>query len=190
MNDARHDAKLAMNVPSGTPITVAQVTPVRIVAIALAESFGRTRRADAAVAKVQNPPNAAPSSARPTSMNRKSGANAEIRFDASSKAVSNRNTRRRSIRPATSIKPGAEMAAMTPGTVTINPAVPGITPRSAAMRGSSPTGKNSVVTKAKAPIATATTASQERRDDDAPSSGEAVLAGRLSSINIVLFAGN
>src|SRR6266702_2861225 len=113
INEARHDAKLAMNVPSGTPITVAHVTPVRIVAMAFAESFGCTRRPDAAVASVQKPPNAAPSNARPTSMTRKLGAKAEIRFDASSKAVSKRKTRRRSTRPATSIKPGAEIAAIT-----------------------------------------------------------------------------
>jgi hypothetical protein len=159
-----------------------------MVAIARAESFGCTRRPDAAVASVQKPPSAAPSNARPTSIKPKFGANAEIRFDASSKAVSNRNTSRRSIRPATSIKPGAEIAAITPGTVTIKPAVPADTPRSAAMRGNRPTGKNSVVTNAKAPIATATTASHERSDDDGASPGATALAGRLSSLNIVLFA--
>lgn len=95
---------------------------------------------------------------------------------------------RRSMRPATSIKPGADRAAITPGTVTISPAVPGDTSRSAATRGSTPTGRNSVVTNAKAPTATAPTASHERTDDEMPSSDTAPFAGRLSSINIVLFA--
>ncbi|MFP3566674.1 hypothetical protein [Paraburkholderia sp. SIMBA_030] len=38
--------------------------------------------------------------------------------------------------------------------------------------------------------ATATTACHERRDDERPTSGETLLAGRLISINTVLFASN
>src|SRR5450830_1667765 len=170
MNDARHDDKPLMNVPSGTPITVAKVTPLKIIAVALAACCCRTSRPAVASAKVQKPPNAAPSSARPNNITANDGANAEIRFEASNNIDKTSKIKRRLMRPAPNIRPGAEMAATTPGVVTINPAVPGDTPRSCAICGNKPTGKNSVVTKAKAPTATDTTDSQDRKCDAAFSS--------------------
>jgi len=110
-------------------------------------------------------------------MSMKLGAKADIRLDASSNTDSISRIWRRSIRPAPSIIPGAEMAAITPGVVTISPAVPGVTPRSRAICGNRPTGKNSVVTNAKAPIVTDPTASQERNGDTSPFSGEGWPAG-------------
>jgi len=78
--------------------------------------------------------------------------------------------------------PGAEIAAITPGVVTIRPAVPGVTPSSRAICGNRPTGKNSVVTNANAPIVTAPTASHARNGDESSFSGEPLLAGLLLSI--------
>ncbi len=88
MNDARHDARLAMNVPNGTPITVANVTPARIIAVARAASRGCTSLPAAASARVQKPPRLAPRMARPISMTAKLGANADIRLDVSSNTES------------------------------------------------------------------------------------------------------
>ncbi|CAG4897269.1 hypothetical protein R52603_04180 [Paraburkholderia saeva] len=71
------------------------------------------------------------------------------------------------MRPAASSNAGAESAAITPGVVTIRPAVPGVTPRSRAICGRRPTGRYSVATNAKAQIATDMTASQPRPGDAA-----------------------
>ncbi|MNW09589.1 hypothetical protein D3C71_2066190 [compost metagenome] len=49
---------------------------------------------------------------------------------------------------------GAARAAMMPGRVTIRPAWPALMPRSLATSLSTPTGRNSLVTRAKAPTAT------------------------------------
>lgn len=56
---------------------------------------------------------------------------------------------------------GAAITVKKPGTVTISPAVPSLIPRSVAISGRRPTGRNSVVTRAKAPIPTLATAAQD-----------------------------
>src|SRR4051812_29038604 len=65
----------------------------------------------------------------------------------------------------------AASAPISPGIVTIRPATPSVTPSSAAIDGSRPTGRNSVVTSAKAPTAIDSTASQ------APRAGAVAAAG-------------
>ncbi|EEF23218.1 conserved hypothetical protein [Ricinus communis] len=104
-----------------------------------------------------------PRNARPTSISAKLGAVAATRFEASSKAASARRIRRRLIRPAASKSEGADIAAIMPGVVTIRPAVPGVTCKSAAICGSNPTGIYSVATKANDPTATENTANHDDR---------------------------
>jgi hypothetical protein len=161
----RHDATPATNVPIGTPMTVANVTPERIIAVARGESFEATSLPAVANASVQNAPNPAPNNPRPISMIGKFGAVAEMRLDAKSNPDNSKSRWRRSILPAKSTIPGAESAAMIPGIVTIKPAVPGGTSKARDTDGSNPTGKNSVVTKTKVAIVTDATASHARDED-------------------------
>jgi hypothetical protein len=88
------------------------------------------------------------------------GASATSRFDATSSAVRASSTMRRSSRPEPMVTPMAANAATMPGVVIISPAWPLLMASSAAMAGSRPTGRNSDVTRAKAPMPTDSTASQ------------------------------
>lgn len=67
---------------------------------------------------------------------------------------------RRSIRPVATVATGAATAATRPGMVIISPAMPSETVKSAPIEVSRPIGRISVVTMAKMPIVTETTASQ------------------------------
>ncbi|GBR17389.1 hypothetical protein AA0481_1349 [Acetobacter orientalis NRIC 0481] len=63
------------------------------------------------------------------------------------------------MRPENNITPGAESAAIIPGTVIVSPAVPDVTAKVFEISGRIPTGRNSVVTDAKEPNANDKTAS-------------------------------
>ncbi|SOT44188.1 hypothetical protein F01_460556 [Burkholderia cenocepacia] len=157
-NDSRQDASVAISVPSGTPMTVADETPPRMHAIACAVSRACTMRPAAAVASVQNPPNAIPNSALPASIVVKFVEYALTKFEHISNPVNIKSMYLRSHFPATTTEVGAAKAAITPGKVIIKPAVPDVTCRSRAMCARRPTGRNSQVTNANALTATANTA--------------------------------
>ena len=113
-----------------------------------------------ALPMAQKPPTPTPSMARPSKIEPYDGASATSRFETTSRAVRASSTMRRSRRPEPTVTKMAANAATMPGVVIMSPACPLLMASSAAMAGSSPTGRNSDVTRAKAPMPTDKTASQ------------------------------
>jgi len=107
-----------------------------------------------------NTPMLIPSSTRPNSSRLKSLAKATTVLAMIMINVRPISRYRRSMVPMLTDRNGAARAAMMPGSVTIKPAWPALIPRSAATSLSTPTGRNSLVPRAKAPTATERSASQ------------------------------
>lgn len=117
-----------------------------------------TSRIAVAVAIVQKPPSAMPSTTRPISSVVRFGANATARFDATSSTENTSSTRRRSM-----VRVSAEISRLvTSATVAVAvtawPATPSVTPRLSAIGVSRLAGRNSAVTRPNTPSVIAKTA--------------------------------
>ncbi|MNU44849.1 hypothetical protein D3C71_336750 [compost metagenome] len=155
----RHPTSSPTSAPAGTPATVPSETPAKMMDMARDACCGDTRRGPMALPMAQKPPTPTPSMARPSNIHAYDGASATSRFEATSRAVRASSTMRRSRRPEPTVTKMAAKAATMPGVVIISPAWPLLMASSAAMAGSRPTGRNSEVTRAKAPMPTDRTAS-------------------------------
>jgi hypothetical protein len=94
----------------------------------------------------QYPEIAMPSRSRPTSRTAKLGATATARFDSVAAASRARSTLRRSARGSSTAMVGAVMAPAIAVAATARPAVPSLTPMSAARPGRTLAGRNSLAT--------------------------------------------
>jgi hypothetical protein len=124
----------------------------------------------------QYPASATPSRSRPTSSTAKLGATATTRFDSAAATSRATSTVRRSARGSSTAMLGAVSAPAIAVAATARPAVPSLTPTSAASVGSTLAGRNSLRTTIPIPNERATTGVQVRGEG-----GATVLAGRLSA---------
>lgn len=98
---ARQPMRSPRKLPTGAAKMVAAETPEKMIDSARGTSEAGTRRMASAADIAQKPPSAAPSSTRPSSSEKKSGAKATMRFDITSSVVKASSTSRRSMRRVT-----------------------------------------------------------------------------------------
>ncbi len=144
---------------TGTPTTVAMLTP-NASADETTWFLPGTACVPAPKANDQYPASATPSRSRPTSSTAKLGAIATTRFDSAAAASSATSTVRRSARGSSTAMLGAVRAPAIAVAATARPAVPSLTPTSAASVGSTLAGRNSLRTTIPIPNESATTGVQ------------------------------
>lgn len=144
-----------MKVPSGTPTTLATVSPVNISAMAPARFCGATRPAATTEPMPKKAPWAREATMRPVSIRPKTGAAAESRLPAMNRPISSISMRLRDTLVPSTVMTGAPATTPSAYPVTSSPAVGTVTPKSAATSGSRPMITNSVVPIPKAPMARA-----------------------------------
>jgi hypothetical protein len=157
----RQPANPAINVPAGTPRTVAIEMPAAMIVVArVIMGFG-TKRLPSVTAMVQNPPTLTPKITRPASITAKLEASAQVILETTSSPINISTRLRRSALRAPIVISGAAKVATNPGMVTISPAVPSETCSPAEICVNKPIGRNSEVTKTNAPSETDRTANHD-----------------------------
>ena len=155
MNDIRQSVTCPINVPSGTPVTVANVSPVNIKAIALARLFGSTTSAAMTEAMDINTPCANAEIIRPINKIEKFGAIAAVKFPIIKIVMTSNKTVFRLRRDVKAVNNGAPTVTPNAYIETVKPAVLKEIPKSFVINGKSPTLINSVDPIPKALIASA-----------------------------------